>query len=80
MYVCSTCSLQLFCTSSTLQLFVDVLYKSCGVYRRLSLPTFKQLVSQLPTDHFVENLPQSLPILEAFYSKLFLAGGWTSSL
>jgi len=42
--------------------------------RRLSLPTFKQLVSQLPTDHFVENLPQSLPILEAFYSKLFLAG------
>ena len=29
---------------------------------------------QLPADIFVESMPHSLPILEALYAKLFLAG------
>ena len=29
---------------------------------------------QLPADLFIESMPHSLPILEALYSKLFLAG------
>ena len=32
-------------------------------------------MTQLPTDLFVDSLPQALPLLEAMYAKLFLAGG-----
>ena len=38
------------------------------------MATFRQLVTQLPTDVFVDCLPQSLPLLEALYTKLFLSG------
>ena len=32
------------------------------------------LLFQIPADLFIESMPHSLPILEALYSKLFLAG------
>ncbi|XP_023328547.1 uncharacterized protein LOC111701481 isoform X2 [Eurytemora carolleeae] len=54
-------------------------YREAAAFlRRLSLATFKQVSSSLPTEHFVDCLPHSLPILEAYYSKLFLAGGQKS--
>ena len=48
--------------------------EAAAFLRRLSPGTFKQLLPQLPTDLFIESMPHSLPILEALYAKLFLAG------
>eukprot|EP00095_Tigriopus_kingsejongensis_P012102 snap_masked-scaffold747_size103044-processed-gene-0.11 protein:Tk12102 transcript:snap_masked-scaffold747_size103044-processed-gene-0.11-mRNA-1 annotation:"hypothetical protein L798_12370" len=42
--------------------------------RRLSFHTFRQILPQIPADIFIESMPHSLPILEALYAKLFLAG------
>ena len=49
--------------------------EAAAFLRRISVSTFRQLVGQLPSDLFVDCLPQSLPLLEALYSKLFLTGG-----
>jgi len=49
--------------------------EAAAFLRRLSMSTFRQIVTELPTDLFVDSLPQSLPVLEALYAKLFLAGG-----
>ena len=49
--------------------------EAAAFLRRISVATFRQMVGQLPTDMFVDCLPQSLPLLEALYSKLFLTGG-----
>lgn len=46
--------------------------EAAGFIRRLSYSTFRQVVEGLPMEEFVEAMPQSLPILEAFYSKLFI--------
>ena len=48
--------------------------EAAAFMRRLSFPTFKQLLPQLPADIFIDSMPHSLPILEALYAKLFLAG------
>lgn len=48
--------------------------EAAAFLKRISMATFRQLVTQLPTDVFVDCLPQSLPLLEALYSKLFLSG------
>ena len=49
--------------------------EAAAFLHRLSITTFRQILPDLPTDLFVESLPQSLPVLEALYAKLFLAGG-----
>ena len=50
--------------------------EAAGFIRRLSYATFRQLVEDLPMDNFVEEaMPQSLPILEAIYAKLFFGSG-----
>ena len=49
--------------------------EAAAFLHRLSIATFRQILPDLPTDLFVESLPQSLPVLEALYAKLFLAGG-----
>ena len=48
--------------------------EAAAFMRRLSFPAFRQILPQLPADIFVESMPHSLPILEALYAKLFLAG------
>jgi len=48
--------------------------EAAAFLRRLAPPTFRQLLPQLPADLFIESMPHSLPILEALYAKLFLAG------
>ena len=54
---------------------LSTIREAAAFLRRLSPGTFKQLLPQLPTDLFIESMPHSLPILEALYAKLFLAGG-----
>ena len=49
--------------------------EAAAFLQRLSMVTFRQILKDLPSDLFVESLPQSLPVLEALYAKLFLAGG-----
>ena len=50
--------------------------EAAGFIRRLSYATFRQLVEDLPMENFVEEaMPQSLPILEAIYGKIFFSGG-----
>lgn len=49
--------------------------EAAAFMRRLSFPTFRQLLPQLPADIFIDSMPHSLPILEALYAKLFLADG-----
>ena len=48
--------------------------EAAAFMRRLSFPAFRQILPQLPADIFIESMPHSLPILEALYAKLFLAG------
>lgn len=48
--------------------------EAAAFMRRLSFQTFRQVLPQLPADIFIESMPHSLPILEALYAKLFLAG------
>ena len=48
--------------------------EAAAFMRRLPFPAFRQILPQLPADIFVESMPHSLPILEALYAKLFLAG------
>ena len=47
--------------------------EAAAFMRRLSFPTFRQLLPQLPADIFIDSMPHSLPILEALYAKLFLS-------
>jgi hypothetical protein len=37
-------------------------------------------LSELPVDEFVRNMPQSLPLLEALYAKVFLSDGLNFSV
>lgn len=48
--------------------------EAAAFMRRLSFQTFRQILPQIPADIFIESMPHSLPILEALYAKLFLAG------
>lgn len=48
--------------------------EAAAFLRRLAPTTFRQLLPQLPADLFIESMPHSLPILEALYAKMFLAG------
>ena len=48
--------------------------EAAAFMRRLPFPAFRSILPQLPADIFVESMPHSLPILEALYAKLFLAG------
>ena len=54
--------------------------EAAGFIRRLSYPTFRQLMEDLPMEGFVEAMPQSLPILEAIYGKLFVGSETWSGL
>ncbi|KAK2709272.1 uncharacterized protein LOC136027141 [Artemia franciscana] len=47
---------------------------------RLNHDTFKLILSELPVDEFVRNMPQSLPLLEALYAKVFLSDGLNFSV
>lgn len=42
---------------------------------RLNRSTFKSILEDLPIDMFIEAVPDSLPILEALYAKVFLSDG-----
>ncbi|CAB4065074.1 unnamed protein product [Lepeophtheirus salmonis] len=48
--------------------------EAASFIRRLSLPTFRSLLSDLPLDYFLESMPQSLPLLESIYSKIHITG------
>ncbi|XP_015924662.1 uncharacterized protein [Parasteatoda tepidariorum] len=49
--------------------------EAANFINRLHTSIFKSIVDDLPMDEFVEGLPQSLPILEALYAKVFLSDG-----
>ncbi|GFQ96223.1 uncharacterized protein TNCT_192801 [Trichonephila clavata] len=49
--------------------------EAANFINRLHRSTFKAILDDLPIDMFVEAMPQSLPILEALYAKVFLSDG-----
>ncbi|XP_055929766.1 uncharacterized protein LOC129960380 [Argiope bruennichi] len=49
--------------------------EAANFVNRLHRSTFKAILDDLPIDMFVEAMPQSLPILEALYAKVFLSDG-----
>ncbi|GBL77112.1 hypothetical protein AVEN_12754-1 [Araneus ventricosus] len=49
--------------------------EAANFVNRLHRSTFKAILDDLPVDMFVEAMPQSLPILEALYAKVFLSDG-----
>lgn len=53
-------------------------YREAAAFvRRISQATYKQIVGDMPMDLFVDSMPQSMPILEAIYAKLYLYNGGT---
>ena len=53
-------------------------YREAAAFiRRISQATYKQIVADMPMDLFVDSMPQSMPILEAIYAKLYLYNGGT---
>jgi hypothetical protein len=57
-----------------LLLYENLQYREAANFiNRLNYITFKAIVSDLPIDVFVESIPNSLPILEALYAKVFLS-------
>lgn len=51
--------------------------ESANFINRLSGNTFGVIVHDLPVDQFIESMPQSLPIIESLYAKVFLSDGMT---
>ena len=51
--------------------------ESANFINRLSGNTFGVIVHDLPVDLFIEAMPQSLPIIESLYAKVFLSDGMT---
>ena len=50
-------------------------YREAAAFiRRVSSPTYRQIVTELPIDRFVDAMPHSMPVLEAIYAKV----GWIS--
>ncbi len=47
--------------------------EAAAFIRRISQPTYRQLVTELPIDRFIESMPHSMPVLEAIYAKVYLA-------
>ena len=47
--------------------------EAAAFIRRVSQPTYRQIVNELPIDLFIDSMPHSMPILEAIYAKLYLA-------
>lgn len=51
-------------------------YKEAANFiNRLHRTTFKSILEDLPVDMFIEAIPESLPILESLYAKVFLSDG-----
>lgn len=51
--------------------------ESANFINRLSGNTFGVIIHDLPVDLFIEAMPQSLPIIESLYAKVFLSDGMT---
>jgi len=49
--------------------------ESANFINRLSGNTFGVIVHDLPVDLFIDSMPQSLPIIESLYAKVFLSDG-----
>ncbi|XP_054167296.1 uncharacterized protein LOC128964685 [Oppia nitens] len=49
--------------------------EAANFINRLNYGTFRSILTDLPIDVFVESIPNSLPILEALYAKVFLSCG-----
>lgn len=49
--------------------------ESANFINRLSGNTFGVIVHDLPVDLFIESMPQSLPVIESLYAKVFLSDG-----
>lgn len=49
--------------------------EAANFINRLHRSTFKSILEDLPVDMFIEAVPDSLPILEALYAKVFLSDG-----
>lgn len=49
--------------------------EAANFINRLNYSTFKAILRELPVELFVDNIPQTLPILEALYARVFLADG-----
>ena len=46
-------------------------YREAAAFiRRISPPTFRQIVIDLPIDRFIDSMPHSMPVLEAIYAKV----------
>ena len=46
-------------------------YREAAAFiRRVSPPTYRQIVTELPIDRFVDSMPHSMPVLEAIYAKV----------
>lgn len=59
-----------------LLLYENLQYREAASFiHRLNYCTFRAIVTELPIDVFVESIPNSLPILEALYAKVFLSSG-----
>lgn len=55
-------------------LYENLQYREAANFiNRLNYSTFRAILNELPIDVFVESIPNSLPILEALYSKVFLS-------
>lgn len=54
--------------------------ESANFINRLSCSTFGVIVHDLPVDQFIEAMPQSLPIVESLYAKVFLSDGVNCSI
>ena len=49
--------------------------EAAAFIRRISQSTYKQIVIDMPMDLFIDTMPQSMPVLEAIYAKLYLSNG-----
>jgi hypothetical protein len=59
-----------------LLLYENAQYReSANFINRLSGNTFSVIVHDLPVDLFIDSMPQSLPIIESLYAKVFLSDG-----
>jgi hypothetical protein len=49
--------------------------EASGFITRLNHGSFKAILTELPIDLFIDSMPQSLPIVESLYAKVFLSDG-----
>ncbi|XP_037094584.1 uncharacterized protein LOC119114653, partial [Pollicipes pollicipes] len=70
-----------FAVKRILMLYENQQYREAANFvNRLSHGTFKVILTDLPVDVFIESMPDSLPILEALYAKVFLSDGLNFSV